>query len=150
MDVRKIFLDNLQAERRITRETIAAMADGDMQFKPTEDQMAFGAHALHLISAHETLLDGLHGKGWNWDRGIDLERYPTQEAILAKLDELGAAELACYGSMEEEQLGRMIPITWGSPEPALQLMISFLTHECHHRGTMVAYLRLKGMKPAPY
>ncbi|MGE5674937.1 MAG: DinB family protein [Mycobacterium leprae] len=150
MWVKKALLENLRVERRLTRETIAAMSDSEVQFRPTDEQMSFGEQALHVISAQETLLDGLQGKGWVWERETKISAYPTQTAILAKFDEVVATEHAYYESLADADFGRMIPNTWGPPEPVLQLIVSFLAHEAHHRGQMVAYLRLKGITPPKY
>lgn len=150
MEMKAIWLEQLKGERRLTRETITAMTDGDMQFKATPEQMSFGAQALHIISSQETLMDAINGNGWQWERGTTIQHYPTREAILNHFDYVCANEQALYANMEPEQLFRMMPTAWGPPEPLVQLAISFLTHEAHHRGQMITYLRLKGMKPASY
>jgi uncharacterized damage-inducible protein DinB len=150
MDIKAIWLEQLKSERRLTRETIAAMIDGDVQFRTTPQQMSYGGQALHLISAQETLMDALNGHGWQWERGVDLEHFPTLHAILDRFDATHAAELAYYENLEPEQFFRSVSTAWGAPEPLLQLAMGFLTHEAHHRGQMVVYLRLKGMKPAKY
>jgi uncharacterized damage-inducible protein DinB len=150
VDIKSILLANLQGERRITRETITAMTDGDMQYKPTEGQMSFGQQALHLISCQHTLRDGMQGKEWVWERGYTLDKYPTAEAILAEWDAMHAADVAYYESLENAQYDRMVHTAWAAQEHFVQLFYSFLTHESHHRGQMIAYLRLKGMNPPAY
>lgn len=150
MNIKAIWVTNLKNERRITRETIAAMVDGDVQFRPTAEQMCFGAQALHLASAQKTLLDALQEKEWNWEQGMNLDAFPTLEAILQKFDEITALEVTFYDGLEPEQYDRTIQTPWGAPEPMVQLLYSFLAHETHHRGQMVTYLRLKGMQPPPY
>lgn len=150
MDIKAVFLHNLAFERRLTRETITAMKDGDMAFAAVEGQLGFGAQALHVISCQETLREAMQQGTWNWERGINLEQFPTQEAILAKFDEMHAAELAFYGSLEPEEFFRPVRTAWGGPEPLFQLAVSFLTHEAHHRGQMIVFLRLKGMQAPRY
>jgi uncharacterized damage-inducible protein DinB len=61
-----------------------------------------------------------------------------------------AADLAYYESLENEQFDRLIQTPWGAQEHMVQLIYSFLTHETHHRGQLVTYLRLKGMQPPAY
>lgn len=150
MNMKEIWLHSLRHERRITRETIAAMTDGDMQFKPTEGQMPFGQQALHIVSCQKTLVDAFKTGEWNWEQGFDLAKFPTREAILETFDKGTEAEMAYFESLEPEEFGRIIKTPWGSSEPMAQLCISFLAHEGHHRGQMVTYLRLKGMQPAHY
>lgn len=150
MDIRAIFLANLKNERRITRETIAAMTDGDILFTPTAEQMSFGAQALHLVSCEKTLLDALRGKDWVWEQGINLEKFTTLEAILQKFDEVTAEQIAYFEGLEPEQYDRTIQTPWGAQEHMVQLLYSWIAHEGHHRGQMVTYLRLKGMQPPSY
>ena len=150
MDIKSIWLANLQGERRTTRETIAAMTDGDIQYRPTEQQMSFGQQALHIVSCQHTLRDGVQGKEWVWERGYTIDKYPTLEAILAEFDAMHAADMAYYESLENEQFDRIIHTPWGAQEHMLQLIYSFLTHEAHHRGQLVTYLRLKGLQPPAY
>lgn len=150
MDLKTVVLQTLGAERRITRETIAAMADGDVAFKPTGEQMSFGAQALHLTSAQETLYQAFHDNTWVWDRGLTLARYPTLPSILAEFDEMHTQEMAYYESLTQQDYSREVPTAWGPPEPMLQLIMSFLAHEAHHRGQMICYLRLKKMQPPKY
>ncbi len=150
VDLKSIHLGNLLTERRLTRDTIAALLDGDVQFRPTGEQMSFGAQALHMISAQETLLEAFQTGDWKWQRGVDLASYPTLDDILRKFDEMHATELAFYENLEQPEMLRPIKTGWGPVEPLLQLATSFLLHEAHHRGQLVAYLRLKGMTPPKY
>ncbi|HEY3364361.1 MAG TPA: DinB family protein [Symbiobacteriaceae bacterium] len=150
MDVKQILLESLEKERRLTRETIAAMTDGDVEFKPTPGQMSFGSQALHIAGSWAVFLEGIQGQGWNWEKISSLADYPTLPAILAKLDDVTAAEAAYYKDLEPEAFMRDVHTGWGPPEPLAKLIISFLAHEAHHRGQLVTYLRLKGMTPAQY
>lgn len=150
MDLRTAMLEAIRTERRLTKESIAAMADGDMAFRATPEQMPFGEQALHLLSAHATLVDALEGKEWVWDQGMTLEKYPTQEAILELLDRESARLFSFVEGLEPDGLGRVVTTPWGSTETVLQLLVCWISHEAHHRGQMVTYLRLKGMAPAKY
>lgn len=150
MDLKAVVLETLRTERRTTRDAIAALGDGAVSFRPTGEQMSFGAQALHLISCQATLMQAFQGKGWNWNQGIDEEHFPTLPVILARFDEMHQAELAFYEGLESEELARPVATAWGEPEPMLQLAISFLAHESHHRGQLVVYLRLMGMTPPRY
>jgi uncharacterized damage-inducible protein DinB len=150
MNIKEIWLQNLKGERRVTRDTIAAMTDGDVLYRPTEEQMCFGAQALHIVSCNKTLLDAFAGKGFNWEQGMTLENYPTLEAILHQFDAVMAEELAYFEGLEPEQYDQVIQTPWGNEEHMVQMLYSFLAHETHHRGQMVTYLRLKGMQPPRY
>lgn len=150
VDLKAALLKTLRFERRLTRESVAAMADADMAYRPTPEQMAFGTQALHLLSAFATLLEALAGKGWVWDQGFTLENYPTREAILQLYEEETARLEQFIVGLAPGRFGEMIQTGWGTQEPLVQLLIDWIAHESHHRGQMVTYLRLKGIKPPRY
>ncbi|MFZ5816073.1 MAG: DinB family protein [Bacillota bacterium] len=150
MDAKAIVLENLRTERRLTRETVVAMTDGDMDFRPTPEQMDFGTQALHILSAYSTLMEALSGKGWNWEQGMTRATCPTQAAILELYDAETARLLAFVEGLEPEEFYTVVQTGWGAKEAVLALFMGWMTHEAHHRGQMVTYLRLKGMTPAPY
>lgn len=150
MDFTKSLLEEFQHTRRLTREIFLAMTDGDVQFRPTQDQMAFGTQLLHAISCWQTLERAAGGAGWTWDLGYTLEAYPSQSTILTLLDDLTAKSESFWRGLEPEEWTRAQSVPWGAPQPLLQLFVSFLVHEGHHRGQMVTYLRQKGMVPPPY
>jgi len=150
MDTKSVILECLRSERRLTRETVSAMAGGDIAFRPTPEQMTFGNQALHILSSYATLMKALQGEGWNWDQGMTTDRYASLEAILDLYAQEServfafVADLAPSAMLEEIQTG------WGAKETLLQLLVNWLAHEAHHRGQMVTYLRLAGKQPAAY
>lgn len=150
MSISTSLLNEFQATRRLTREIFVTMTDGDVGYRPTPDQMAFGQQLLHIISCWETLERAAQGQEWQWDLGYTLEAYPTQGQILNLLDELTAQSQKFWSNLEPEEWLRAQPVAWGAPTELLELFVSFLVHEGHHRGQMVSYLRQKGLTPPPY
>jgi len=150
LDAKFVLLAHIAVERRLTRETISAMPDEEFEFSPTPEQMSFGAQALHIISCHETLREALQEGRWNWRRQIDLDHYGKQSVILARFDEMHAHSVSLFESLEVEELMRLVQTDWGAKESVLQLALTFLSHEAHHRGQLVVYLRLKGITPPKY
>jgi uncharacterized damage-inducible protein DinB len=150
MSLPQSLLEEFQHTRRLTRDIFLAMTDGDVQFRPTPDQMAFGSQLLHILSCWQTLERALGGAEWNWDLGYTLEAYPSQAQILTLLDDLTTKGEAFWRNLEPEEWLREQSVPWGAPQPLVQLYVSWLVHEGHHRGQMVSYLRQKGMVPPPY
>jgi len=150
VDLKSTLLATLAFERRLTRETISAMPGAEFLFSPTPEQMSFGSQALHIISTHETLREALSHGRWNWDRQIDIEHYDTRESVITRFDEMHADSIRLFEQLEVEEFMRLVQTDWGAKEIVLHLAFNFLTHEAHHRGQMVVYLRLKGITPPKY
>lgn len=150
MTVSSSLLNEFQATRRLTREIFLAMTDGDVKYSPTPEQMPFGSQLLHIMSCWQTLERAAQGEDWQWDLGYTLDAYPTHGQILALLDDLTAKSQGFWGDLEPEEWLRDQSVSWGAPMELMELFVSFLVHEGHHRGQMVSYLRGKGMTPPPY
>lgn len=150
MDPKPALLSSLRGVRRLTREIVVAMPAEEMGYRPIEDQMDFGTQALHILSAYVTLIDALNGKGWEWEKGIDRNRFPTKEAILALYDSETERLLNFVDEMEQTALESIVTTGWGTQESVAELLNDWITHEAHHRGQMVVYLRLKGITPPNY
>lgn len=150
LDLKRVVLKSLRFERKLTRETVENMTDADMGFRPTPEQMDFGTQALHILSAYATLMGALSGLGWVWDQGMTREKYPTQADILQQLDSETDRLVRFIEELTNERLTQEVQTGWGTQEAVLQLFVDWITHESHHRGQMVTYLRLKGMTPPKY
>lgn len=149
MEIKRVWLANLTAERKRTRETVAAIAGHDLSYRPTPEQRRFGDQVLHVIAVQQALLGALRGEGWNWGASEAEAPLPELAEILRRFDQMHAAELAYYEGLDEADFGRPVTL-FGQSEPMLYWLLDFLAHETHHRGQMVVYLRLLGIAAPRY
>lgn len=150
MDLKGLLLHSFRGSRRLTQGTVEAMPAEEMDYRPTPEQMSFGEQVLHNLSCYITLTDALAGKGWEWNKGITLERYPTKEAILAFQEAETERLLTLLESQPPEWFAEEVATGWGTTESIAGLLLSWISHEDHHRGQLVVYLRLKGCTPPKY
>jgi uncharacterized damage-inducible protein DinB len=104
---------------------------------------------VHILDCEEGWVHDLQNKtfaGWNE------EDWPTMSALLAAKDRIREASRTYLGSLTEEQLNATLkqrPVDWGGElrSPAF-IMLHVITHAFHHKGQIVAMLRILG-HPAP-
>jgi len=126
----------LDASKTYTMEVLRAMPEGDYDFKPNDDQRTFAAQAYHIAYSIEYFHKAFSAGGNTpWEPG-DEDSKSKDELIKwaeAKFDEMNAFIL---GSESNDQL------TGG--------VVYYLDHNSHHRGQIITYLRMKGIKPPSY
>ncbi len=106
---------------------------------------------VHILTCEEGWVHDLQNKAFDgWGEGG--EDCPTMTALLAHKDRIRAATQTYLGNLTEEQLNRTLatrPADWGGElrSPAF-ILLHVITHAFHHKGQVVAMLRILGY-PAP-
>ncbi|MFY0591747.1 DinB family protein [Roseivirga sp.] len=125
----------LDAAKSFTIEVLKAMPEDDYDYKPNDDQRTFAAQAYHIAYSVEYFHKAFSQPNAAWQPGD--ENSKSKEELLkwaeAKFDEMHAFILA---SDANDQLTAGI--------------LYYLDHNSHHRGQVVTYLRMKGIKPPVY
>lgn len=104
---------------------------------------------VHILTCEEGWVHDLQNKvfpGWNE------EDCPTMAALLAAKGRIREATGTYLGGLSEEQLNTTLaehPVDWGGElrSPAF-ILLHVITHAFHHKGQVVAMLRILG-RPAP-
>lgn len=160
MELKKFFLEQLEAEAAASRKAIERVPEGHNDWKPHEKSMELGKLAALVADM----------PGWvplmvDRDR-LDLddpssESFRTKAAankaeLLAKLDRALAAARASLEKTTEEHLHGRWGFAMGGQEISggpryAMLSHSLFSHLAHHRGQLTVYLRLLEAKvPALY
>ena len=130
-----------------TIELAAAMPEEHYDFKPTEEEMSFKSQLLHMISNMNWLSTSYLG-GTPVDFDLKREDYSKAE-ILEMLNsgyELSgkAVDMVTPGQLEETVE------FFAGPKSKRQIITLMNDHSTHHRGQLIVYLRLNGIKPPRY
>ncbi len=104
---------------------------------------------VHILTCEEGWVHDLQNKafaGWNEDD------CPTMEALVAAKERIREVMRFYLGGLTEEQLNTTLaqrPVDWGGElrSPAF-ILLHVMTHAFHHKGQIVAMLRILGY-PAP-
>jgi len=104
---------------------------------------------VHILTCEEGWVHDLQNKVFpDWHE----EDCPTMTALLAAKARIREATRAYLGSITEEQLTTTLterPVNWGGElrSPGF-ILLHVITHAFHHKGQVVAMLRILG-HPAP-
>ena len=138
-----------QTGRDYTLEFAKAMPDADFAFKPTPEVFSFAEQLLHLAGTNYWFFSAIKGEkspkpqdtfaaeGKKKEEVVKIlvESFKYGDEVINGFTEKSAAELVILGS---NKLAK-----W-------KLILFCVDHIVHHRGQMVTYLRLKGIKPPQY
>jgi uncharacterized damage-inducible protein DinB len=131
-----------------TLEIARAMPASDYGFRPCPQEMTFGQQLDHMAENMAWLAgDYLAAAKFSHPLATKKDRTP-QETITVLTAALTYAHDA-IAATKPDQLGDKKPFFAG-PMSKRQIIALMHDHQTHHRGQLVVYLRLKGIKPPQY
>jgi uncharacterized damage-inducible protein DinB len=122
----------LEATKAYTLEVFEAMPEGDYDFKPNEEQRTYKAQAYHIAYSIDYFRRALSDPQAAWNPG-DENSKSKKELISWATDQFDAMNKAILAADAVDARSAGI--------------VYYLDHNSHHRGQMVSYLRMKGIKP---
>lgn len=124
-------------------ETLEAMPEEAFNFAPADSMQSFSEQAAHIVSTMHWQMEKL---GFDeLPEYKDATKAQTIESYIALFDYL-ITELK---SMNSEDLQETVGVFYG--ESSKRRLLTLLdNHVTHHRGEMIVYLRLKGIKPPKF
>lgn len=130
-----------------TLEVAESMPEEFYDYKPTDEQLSFHDQLLHMVSNMNWLSSQYLG-GQALEEDLKNKKYSKEEllAIIQKGFRLSSQAIA---SLKTEQLGATVDFFAG-PMHIRQILTLMNDHMTHHRGQIIVYARLKGIKPPRY
>lgn len=145
--LRDDMLSHWRSTAEYSLEVLEAMPPEHFDFRPVEEQMTFAEQLTHFSSANAGYFSGF-GKDAGGPR-------PERPAHLTK-DTVRSFAQAAFAYVETilshlteaDFFRRDIRFSSRSgPHTAQDIFFRAYMHTAHHRGTIIAYLRLKGITP---
>ena len=139
----------LEAARDYTLQVAMAMPARDYSFKPDPDEMTFGEQLLHLSQNLGWLSSYyLNDKKENPVSKSDIKLL-TKDSILVVVNKTYDYAMEALKNFPPEKLKDRVTFFAG-PMSKLQIINLLNDHQTHHRGQLVVYLRMKGIRPPAY
>jgi uncharacterized damage-inducible protein DinB len=125
-----------------------AMPGEHYNFKPTPEIMSFGEQVVHTAGASFWFASKITG-GPNPGKGFKSEG-KTKAQIIEHLKKSFDYIEKALTNLSDEEAVKVIPLFGELKLTKAQTLLTIRDHTTHHRGSMVIYLRLKGIKPPQY
>ena len=140
----------LENSRKYTLQVAQAMPEDRYGYKPADDEMDFRSQLLHmaqniswLTSTHLTTLPNPITESMLKNTGQS--KADVEKAITTAFDYALDAVRHFDAANLEQQVS-----FFAGPLSKRQIMQLINDHQAHHRGQLVVYLRLNGIKPPAY
>jgi len=139
----------LQTSAEYTLKVAYLMPADKYDSRPSPGQMSFGQQLIHL-SRNLGWLSGyyLNNGEENPVTEADL-KLQQKDSIIAVVDRTYGQALAILKRFSPDQLTDTVSFFAG-PMNKLRIINLLNDHQTHHRGQLVVYLRMNGIKPPPY
>lgn len=150
--VDSLFIDaaekKLRSSKAYTLQVAALMPAEKFAFRPSPDQMSFGEQLLHVSL----------NLGWLSSSYLNGAEHPVQrserslqdkDSIMSVITRVYDYALDAVRNFPPDHLDDSVSFFAG-PMNKLQIINLINDHQAHHRGQLVVYLRMNGIKPPPY
>jgi uncharacterized damage-inducible protein DinB len=139
----------LQSARAYTLEVARLMRPEHYSFKPDEDEMSFGEQLLHLSQNLGWLSSYyLNKKAENPVTKADIKLH-DKDSIIAVVSKAYDYALGVLKDFPPSRL-RDKNLFFAGPMNQVQIITLLNDHQTHHRGQLIVYLRMKGIRPPAY
>lgn len=135
--------------KEYTLEFANAMSDNQYGFKPTPEVFSFADQLLHIAGSNYWFFSALKGEKPPMSEEALKSQGKSKDDVLKILKEsfaLGDAYVEALTetmALEELEAGKNKIAKW-------KVLLFAVDHLSHHRGQLVVYLRLNGIKPPEY
>ena len=121
-----------------------AMPADKYSYKPTEQQMTFGALIEHIAEANNFFCSKLANQAAPSDKIS--EKDPKDKLVAALRSSFTYCETALKG-VQDSQLGEQVPLFGGHQGPKAAALVNLAASWADHYGAEAFYLRLNGILP---
>lgn len=146
------YLERLENSRKYLLLVAESMPEDKYGFKATPESMSFAENLMHIGWAmdwhSQSLMGGRKARDWNTDTELKVDAKSKEDMIL-KIDDTFDKTIEFLSNFDVNKLGERLDY-FGSDRTKRQVLLLLADHITHHRGQMLIYLRLNGLKPPRY
>ena len=138
----------LKNAKEYTLKVADLMPAKNYNYRPTEDEMNFGEHLLHIAENLSWLSTSYLNSGANSNSKIDL-KIKDKDSIRKALVRTYDYAINVLIHFKSSNLRDTVDFFAG-PMNKMQVINLINDHQTHHRGQLLVYLRLSGITPPKY
>jgi len=148
----KEYLERLEKSKEYIILVAETMPEDKYEFKATPESMSFAENLMHIGWAmdwhSQSLMGGREARDWNTDTELKVENKSKKEMI-AKISETFDKTIEFISDFDPNRLEERLDY-FGADRTKRQILLLLADHITHHRGQMLVYMRLNGLKPPRY
>ena len=128
------------------------MPEDKYEYKASPESMGFAENLMHIAWAmdwhSQTLLGGREVRDWETDTELKVDNKSKKEMI-ATIDKTFDETITLISEFDTNKFNDRLDYL-GLDRTKRQILLLLADHITHHRGQMLVYLRLNGIKPPRY
>ncbi len=148
----KEYLERLETSKEYLILVAEMMPEEQFGYKATPESMSFEEHLMHITWAmdwhSQSLMGEREARDWNTDNELKVHNKSKKEMI-AKVNETFDKTIDFITNFDINRLEERLDY-FGADRSKRQILLLLSDHITHHRGQMLVYLRLNGLKPPRY
>lgn len=146
------YLERLENSRKYLILVAETMPDDKYDYKATAESMSFAENLMHIGWAmdwhSQSLLGGREARDWNTDMELKVAG-KTKEEMITTIDKTFDITIQFITQFDVTRLEEKLDY-FGLNRTKRQVLLLLADHITHHRGQMLVYMRLNGLKPPRY
>ncbi|WP_191859468.1 DinB family protein [Hanstruepera ponticola] len=151
-DFIKDYLERLENSRNYLILVAENMPEEQYNFKASPESMSFAENLMHIAWAMDwhcqTLLGDRKARNWETDTELKVAN-KSKEEMLAAIDKTFDETIKFIKSFDTTKFNDRLNYL-GLNRTKRQIFLLLADHIAHHRGQMLVYMRLNGIKPPRY
>jgi uncharacterized damage-inducible protein DinB len=128
------------------------MPEDKYEYKASLESMSFAENLMHIAWAmdwhSQTLLSGRKARNWETDTELKVDNKSKKEMI-ATIDKTFDETIKLISEFDTTKFNDRLDYL-GLERTKRQIFLLLADHITHHRGQMLVYMRLNGLKPPRY
>lgn len=139
-----------QRAKTYTIKIVEAMPEKEYQFRPTKEAKTFEEEITHIVSNFSFLQYYATGKKATFLEGFK-KTGKSKSETLSMLNKAFDAIMQQIEALKDKEAGQSVKFfakNVAMTKKGIYLLIR--DHLTHHRGQLIVYLRIKGIKPPSY
>ncbi|WP_431127466.1 DinB family protein [Flagellimonas flava] len=148
----KEYLERLENSKKYLILVAETMPEDKYNFKATTESMSFAENLMHIGWAmdwhSQSLMGEREARDWNIDEELKVANKSKKEMI-DKISETFDKTITFITNFDPNRLKVRLDY-FGADRTKRQILLLLADHITHHRGQMLVYLRLNGLKPPRY
>ena len=148
----KEYLERFEKSKEYLILVAESMPEDKYEFKATPELMSFAENLMHIGWAmdwhSQSLMGGREARDWNTDTELKVDKKSKKEMI-ATINKTFDKTIEFISDFDINKLEERLDY-FGANRTKRQILLLLSDHITHHRGQMLIYMRLNGLKPPRY